>query len=339
MKVLTEQTVRFRTGEILAPEELNRVFLYAQDAVADVAERRWAVGSITFAFVDTVASGLTNASAARLRTRRFACPVTCVVLRAHLSAGLTAGAAVAVNIYETGTTTPPSGATEPYLGTDVVTTPSEDTEDINVDKVLLEAGQVYDLVLSGTSFTTERFDVTLDVAIDRWQVGGSLDVPSFSPSLFIDEAPDAVKVAANQTALNTEAAKFAAAEGITPMLVWARNFLSTVDADLVTFSIPQTGATRAKAEIVRAYLTVAMNATTGGTVTAKVLDQSGSTMATITATMTGIDHLTVDSGALSIPLSGDPSDDGDDYRVFFDNSAAGNACLRAELVLWVRWGQ
>ena len=123
------------------------------------------------------------------------------------------------------------------------------------------------------------------------------------------------------------------------MLVWARNFDSGTDVDLLTFSVPQTGAARAKAEIVRAYLTVAMNATTGGTVTAKVLDQSGSTMATITATMTGIDHLTVDSGALSLPLSGDPSDDGDDYRVFFDNSAAGNACLRAELVLWVRWGQ
>lgn len=339
MKVLTEQVVRFRTGEILPPEELNRVFLYAQDAVADVAERRWAVGSVTFAFVDTVASGLTNASAARARTRRFTSPVTCVVLRAYLSANLTAAADAQVNIYETGTTTLPQGATEPWLSTGIVAAATEDTEDINVDKVLLKARQTYDLVLSGTSFTTERFDVTLDVAIDRWQVGGSLDVPGFTPTLFVDEAPDATKVAANQSALNTEAAKFASAKGILPMLVWARNFTSAGDVDVLTFSLPQTAAGRAQARIVRAYLTVAMAATTGGTVTADIKAPGGSPSATVTAVMTGIDHLTVDSGALDLPLDGDVADDGDDYTVLFANTSAVNACTRAELVLWVEWGQ
>jgi hypothetical protein len=336
MKVLglSQQVVKFRTGEPLAPEELNRIFLYAQDAVADVAERRWALSSLTFPFVLTMTAGLTNASAARLRTIRFSCPLPCVVQRAYLNGNVTAAADLQVHLYQAGTTTLPAGATSPYLSTGIVASPTEDTQDINVDKVRLPAG-LYDLVISGTSFTTERLDVTLDIAVDRWFATGSLDEPAFSPRLFTDEVPDALAVDDNVDLLAIEAAKFATSRPLVGHVLWAQDFVSGTDVDLRSFRLPQVAGARGVGDVVGYSLWVAMTDATGGTVTATLTPPVGSPVViggAVGAVVEAFFDGTVTPEAVD---AGDAEDSADDWAVAFANTSAANACTRAVLVLWV----
>lgn len=335
MKVLglSQQVVKFRTGEPLAPEELNRLFLYAQDAVADVAERRWALSSLTFPFVLSMTTGLTNASASRLRTIRFSCPLTCIVQRAHLNGNVTAAADLQVHLYVAGTTTLPAGATSPYLSTGIVAGPTDDVTDINVDKVLLNAGTDYDLVISGTSFTTERLDITLDIAVDRWVATGSLDVPSFIPRLFVDEAPDALEVADNTSRLGVEAAKFAAGRPLVGHVIWCQDFVSGTDSDLRLFRVPQVAAARAQGDIVGYSLWVTMAAAGGAGDTVEV----DLPFATIGGSVNGVTEAFFDGATTTTPVDGgDAEDSADDQTLIFRNSDAANACTRAVLVLWVR---
>ncbi len=330
MKVLglSQQVVKFRTGEPLAPEDLNRLFLYGQDAVADVGERRWLLSSLAFAFVQTMTSGLTNASAARLRTIRFSCPVTCIVQRAYLNGNVTAAADLQVHIYEAGTTTLPAGATSPYLSTGIVAGPTDDVEDINVDKVLLEVGKDYDLIVSGSSFTTERLDITLDIAVDRWQG----DPPSFSPRLFVDEVPDALEVLDNQMNLNTAAARFASERPLVGHVIWCQDFVSGTDLDLRSFRLPQVAGARGRGDVVAYSLWVTM-AAAGGVLDTVTVDL---TFSTITADVNGVDQKFVDGVPSTVAVdSGDAEDSADDRIVVFNNSDAANACTRAVLVLWV----
>lgn len=338
MKVLTEQVVRFRTGEALAPEEVNRVMLYAQDTVDDVAERRFSLSSVTFPFVLSATVATTNATAARVRTWRFACPVTCVVLRGFLNGNLVAAAEARLDFYLTGTTTNPSGATAPYLTAPIATVAATDVSDVNVDKVMLVAGQVYDLVLSGTSFSAERLDLTLHVAVDRWQAGG-VAAPAFSPTLFIDESPDATVVNINTANLATEAAKFSAASGMVPLLFWAQGFATGHSANLLRFALPRWLSSRANARIVRSYLQVAMASTGGGSIDTFVLDQASGIVGSLSSgSLAAVDDKTVASGALNIPLTSAASETpANDYSVTLSNSGA-VVCTRASLLLWVQWG-
>lgn len=331
MKVFDEP-LTFEEGDVLDPPQLNEAWNYASDAVADVATKRWTKAPLTFPF-----AGLTEASG-DLLTFMFTCPVRCVIESAQLLANLVSSAAVKVNITRVSGGSTPDGCTVPWLRIDASASASEDATDLNANRVTLEAGQEYAITVSSTgTFTFTRFDVTLYLAIDRWNHATSTDIPEFNPAGYTDDTTrDADAVNLRNTQLATETAKFAAAkDSPVPVLFIAYDFDNATSANLRTFSMPQHAAARAQAVAKQLYVSAVMASTGGGTVTATLNDSGASFVASASANVAGVLAASGDSGAFTEDVNqGTPEDDSDDYDLVFAASNAVNA-LRAHALLWV----
>lgn len=332
MKVLTEQVRRFATGEDLSPDDVNDVFNYARDAIDDVSEKRWVISPLTFQFAPTVSTPVTNATAADLRVHKFVCPVTCQVLRAFATS---IGTGWQIDFYLAGTTTPATGATTPYLVPGIVA-PDGGIESNNNGRVQLVAGQVYDLVVSGTAFSELRLDVTLHVAVDRWNLAGTVAAPSFVPTLLPTDGVTPTLVNANAAALTTEAAKFAPAVGMTPLLVWVDSIVAGTSVDRRS---PRIGRGQSNTQIVgtivRAYLAVVRSAAVAGTVQAVLGNQAGTPFATLTASAAALSEV-IDSGALSQTFVTPGAFAANSFIVTFSNTDAA-VTARCVALIWVQW--
>lgn len=336
MKVIsTTSSVNFNNDNALSPNDINDVFLYAKDAVADVGEKRYAVAAISFPFVQDMSTGLSNASSSQARTHRFICPVDCTIVRAFLEGSVTAASAMQIDITRVTGGLTPDGATVPYLNVAAGATTATDVEDINIQSVTLDAGFTYNLIISGSSFTTERCNVVLHVLVDRWRATGSLDVPAFDYTDLTDTSGtgDAAAVNAASAALAVESAKFTR-RAMSCFMV-TRTAFTAASGTLVAV-IPAPSNTRNASRIVRAYLT-SSTAATGPVLTARIKDSSGTP---ITPTLSN-DHasatiLTADSGAIAEDWDGDVSNPAEDYTVELESSG-GVVVERATLLLWLEW--
>lgn len=340
MKVISsQQAVRFTAGDALSPTDLNDVFLYAKDALADVSEKRYALAAIVFPFVADVANGITNASILRVRTQRFTCPVACTVVRAFLNGSVTAASDMTIALKRAVTGVVPTGATTPFLNVAAGATTTADVDDTNTQSVSLDAGVSYDLVIEGSSYSTERCDVILHVQVDRWRAGGPLAVPGFDFVDFTDGLADALLVAGSAgvggaAGLTTEVAKLSA-RAMSAAMVTATGFnLFSVPADLLKV-IPVPSSLRCASRIVRAYLTSSSQAGVGNSVSAVLKNAAGTTVATLTNSHTVDDIMTVDSGALALTLNGGVELAAQDFTVQFSATAA--TINRASLILWFEW--
>lgn len=344
MKVNTSHPIRTATGHLLAPEDLNQIFLYGKDCLDDVVTKRFCETLLPIHFVQDVGTPYTNAMGAEQLRFRFTCPVTCTVLRGELSANMTATADVQVNITDTGGSTP-SGCTTPWLSTPTagVASAATVTSDLNNDSFELTAGTEYRISVSSTAaFSLERFDVILHVRTDRWTLAGAESVPTFSPVLFTDaSAPNATLVSANETSLAAQAALLSAnTYAPSPMFFTKAGILSATDADICKFVIPRFLSTRAASVIRRVYLYAVMNAAggAGDTITAIVRNAAGDPQVTVTADVNGVSFRSADSGNLAIALSTtgvSAATTTDDFTIEFANNDAANNCLKAYALVWV----
>lgn len=335
MKVVSSTIpVVFGNDRALAPNDLNDVFLYAKDAVADVGEKRYAIAAISFPFVQDMSTGLSNASSSQARTQRFISPVDCTIVRAFLEGSVTAAAATTIDITRVTGGTTPDGATVPYLNVAAGATTSVDVEDINIQSVTLDAGEAYNLIISGSSFTTERCNVVLHVLVDRWRSTGTLDVPSFDYVDITDTTGvgDAAAVNAASAALAVQSAKFT--RRAMSCIHLTRTAFTSASGTLVAV-IPAPSSARNASRIVRAYLT-SSTAATGQVVTAVLKRHTGTTLATLSNNHASANILTADSGALTIAWDGDVVSPSQDYTVEF-SASTGVVVERAALLLWCEW--
>lgn len=337
MKVISsQQAVRFTSGDALSPTDLNDVFLYAKDALADVSEKRYAIAAITFTFIRSMAGGILNSSTIGVRTQRFTCPVACTVVRAFLNGNVTAASDMTISLQRAVTGVVPSGATTPYLNVVAGATTAADVNDTNTQSVVLDAGVSYDLIIGGTSFTTERLDVVLHVQVDRWRAGGALALPDFVFDDFTDGVADALLVAGSAgvggaAGLTTEVAKLSA-RAMSAAMFTHTEFSIADTTGLRTLPVPS--SFRSSSRIVRAYLTSSSRAV-GNTVTAVLKNAAGTTVATL-ANNHAVDLImTADSGALAIALNGGVELLAQDFSVQFTASAS--IVERASLILWFEW--
>lgn len=334
--IASQQVVRFTAGDALSPTDLNDVFLYAKDALADVSEKRYALAALTFPFNKSMSGGIANGDTIGVRTQRFTCPVACTVVRAFLNGNVTAASAMTIALKRAVTGVVPTGATTPYLNVVAGATTAADVNDTNIQSVTLDAGVSYDLIIEGSSFTTERCDVVLHVQVDRWRAGGFLDVPDFAFADFTDGLADALLVGSAGVGatvqLATEVAKLTA-RGMTPAMTTHTGFSSGASANLLRV-LPVPSSARCSSRIVRAYLTSA-SAATGNIVTAVVKDSTGATVATLSNNHSVNLLMTADSGALAIALNGGVELLAQDFTVEFSSTAG--TTERASLILWFEW--
>lgn len=332
MKVIaTQQAVRFTTGDALSPSDLNDVFLYAKDALADVTEKRFALTPILFPYN----AGLSNASSVERRSHRFVCPMACTIVRAFLDANITAASAVTVQIQQAVTSAIPTGATTPYLNIAAGATTADDVEDTNIQSVTLDAGVVYDIVVSGASFTVDRLNIVLHVQVDRWRAFGTLDVPSFAFEDFADGLADATLVSGAIGQLAAAVAGLSVARGMGPALHVEDTFNNATLSNELLRVLPVSSATRCTSRIVRAYLS-SVTLGTGQVVTALLRNAAGFTVATLSNNHAVDLIMTADSGVLALTLNGGVDLLTEDFTVEFSASTA-QTVLRATLLLWLEW--
>lgn len=325
--------VAFTTGDVLPPEDLNRSWLYAKDAVIDAAQKRWAKGMLLFQFVEGVGTPYTNAmTGTEELTYRFTCPTTCFVERGFLNGNFTATVDLQI-VIETAAGATPTGCTVPYMQTGVVTSALVDTSDSSNDRFFLVANTEYKVrVVGAGAFVLNRFDVTLHIAVDRWTNGGVLAVPSYQPTLHRDGGIPAATMNANFNALGVGVTdKFATskANAMTPAVLAVKHgFVTGTSANLLTFTVPKLDSARAKCVLKKLYLY---------TFTAGVT--------TITATFTGVAPLTTNaagfassasatlSTAIDFATPGISATPGSDFNVILTNSSATN-CIKAYVIGW-----
>lgn len=342
MKVPVAQPIQFTTADVLDPGDLNALYTFAQDAVDDVGSKRFQHAALIFPFVESVAVPYTNALATEELTYRFTCPSTCVIESAFFHGNLTSAAELKVSITTAAGATP-SGATVPYLtSAAAVASAAVDTQDVNPDRVLLVAGTEYKIVVSSSgAFTLNRFDVILHCLIDRFTPAGTSIAPAFAPTLFTDNsAADATVVAANNTALSTQAAVFASNKAAaTPTLFVRHNILSGTSVNLRAFAIPRLDSARAQAKLIRIYLYALMDTTGGSTVTATLADQTGATITTVSANVAGVTFASADSGALSTTLvsatTSITTNTANDYTLTFANASGVVNCRKVYALVWI----
>ena len=341
MKVLTEEAVRFVDGEVLAPEHLNKVFLYAADAVDDVAERRFAKAVVVIPFVVDTAAGYTNASGSLL-SYKWQAPVAVTVERCFVSANLVTASGVTLSVTKTSDASTPDGATVPLLSLPITASATTDVDDSSQDRFVLAENVEYAFTLAGSSFTTSRLDLILHVVVDRWTLASSAsDVPSFDPTLFTDaSAPNANLVGANQSTLLVQALKFGVSKGVVPTFFVRASFNNATSANLLNFTLPRMHVSRADQTVIRLYCWAEMAGTGGTTVVATLRDASATVLATATANVAGVSSAMGDSGVVNVNMAsattGVTATTASDYSV---RLAAGNAvvCNRAHVLVWTEW--
>jgi hypothetical protein len=338
MKIITTPRV-WTTGELLAPEDLDALYLYAKDAVSDRASARWARSWLPVPFVTDVGAPYTEASGALL-TFKFTCPTTCIIEGAHLSASMVSSAEVTVSITATSGGATPSGATTPWLSTGgEVLSAAVDTKDENLDRILLAAGTEYSItVASSGTFTLDRFDLMLRIAVDRWCLAGTTSVPAFSPTLLSDASfADATVIAANNTALATEGAKFASALGaVFPILFVHHGLTSGTSNAMRRHTLPRMATARGTMVMKRLYIDAVMAANVTSAVAASVLNAGLVSVGVVSsASLVAASRASGDSGAVSVNLHGaDAENTANDYVMQLSSGTATN-CLRASALLWV----
>lgn len=350
MKVQTVQPVRFTTGEILAPEDLNAILLYAKDALDDVASRRFAKTLLPLPLVEDCGTPYTQAMNVEELTYRFIPVATCIVERVFLHANMTCTGELQVNITDLAGN-PPAGATTPWLSskdaidmttgqlvdasTGIIASATDDVQILNVDRVLLVKDTEYKIIVSGTAnFTISRGDLVLHLATDRWQPAGAILLPNFQPTLFSDAtARDATLVNANTTSLTTEKNKLAAnLRAPVPAIFVKHNFVTGTSVNIRKWRIPTIAAARGQMKTIR----VDVFAFTAGalSITATLKDAAGVTKTTTTAVVAGTQKSTV-GGAVSLDMTGgDASDPTKDWSLELSSNSATN-CVKAYAHVWL----
>lgn len=332
MKVLTKQPWRYRTGDVLDPSALNRMWQYAQSAIDDVGSRRAQRPHLILPFTQSTETPSTQADALERRTIRIPTIGAMVIDRAYLHANLTSDDAVDVFITTDGST-PATGASTPHLTTGAASASVATTiQNFNPERITLGAGTEHRIHIAPRSgnFSAECFDVGLHFSSDRWlRLGGT--PPVFLPTLWTDEhEPDATTVATSKSSLETQAAAFATRKLTdTPLFFKRETWSSASDASSLTFQIPRYDSARAEARIVGIYVyALASSAETGTNVSAVLRDESGSTLSTAVATFaasTFASGSTTAAIAMTAATSGISIDPALDYSLRFTTNIVSTA--------------
>jgi hypothetical protein len=354
MIVQTEQRVKWEAGEIVAPEDLNAIWLYAGDALDDVASRRFAKGVLPIQCVEGVGTAYTQAMNVEELTFRFISPVTCIIERGFFSANMTCTGDVTVGITDTLGNTP-SGCTAPWLSTKgavntttgaivdattgIITSASSDVQAFNGDKFVLVAGTEYKIIIAGSAnFTLNRFDLALHIATDRWMTAGTVALPSFDPTLFNDlDAADPSLVNANNSALTTAANLLSSSKRAPlPMAFTVHGFVTGTSVNRRKFRIPRFDSSRARAKVIAIYLF----AYTAGacTITATLRTAGGATLQTVNAAVVATQmsaSLTGISEDLAAGSSGISATSASDYTLEISNSSGAVNCIKATCLVWI----
>lgn len=297
MKLVTSPFV-FKTGDVLDPHDLNRVWRHAAEAVTDTFQRRFKEVPVSLSFSKDVATGYTNADNIGIRTFKFHTPTgnggRITITRAFLSGNINSAAEITVKIQDSSLITP-TGCTDPWLSIASTGSVDADVSDFNPARFKLEYNTEYQIRLeSSGAFTVNHLDLVFHIEADRFAAVGGDVVPTFSPT-FVSEADavDATTQNSNKSNFDATTSNTNASSDYvyTPscFVIHGLNVNSAATEPLRWFALPKFGNTRSTPVIMQLDLWFYANAVvgSGNTIEFELLDPSNVRIAAATFTTTG----------------------------------------------------
>jgi hypothetical protein len=349
MKLVTDP-FSFKSGDLLDPEDLNYVWRYAAEAVADTVGRRFKEVAVPISFTKSVASGYAHTDNAELLRFRFKMPYAAFVTKAFLSGNITSTAQVDIRFIKVSTSQPPAGCPDPWLSADSTGGVAADVDDFIPSRFQLEIDEQYYIEISGANFTVNQLDLVVHILADRFMYYGddlSGNLLYFGPTLVNDSnALDASAVALNQSNFTATGNFLEAVDSIvpTPEPFVVHNLIlnSAPLINLRTFALPRLGSGRASAKVYAISLQFycAVGVSTGTVLQFALLNSAGSNILSAFYTATGGEtsgfvHLNaVTPLALTDTADNTPTLTASDYYVRFISTGA-QTVDKAFGVLWV----
>jgi len=328
----------FIDGDVLDPRDLNRVWKYKQEALADAASRRYIESAVSISFAKDCATGYSNSDSAGIRTFTFKSPFDVYVTRAFLNGEFSAKSdEVVVYMKETSSGNPPDGCTVPWLSISADEPLNEEVRDVSPARFKLAANTQYEILLdSAAAFTASRLDLTFHVLSDRFAFGPE---PSFSPTIVNEFS------SLSQSTQSTNSSNFSSAvSGLTtnsyaPVCLSLHN-VSTDNTSSPDrrIPIPRIGDSRATPTAVSISFQFKRTAGTSTAFYARIVDAGGTPLGlaslTTASTSTQLAFSTIN---VNLHTSTDSSSSVTANDYFLEVASAASATLeKAFVMVWIK---
>ena len=340
MKVVS-QPYTFVDGHVLDPDDLNRVWRYKQEALADATARRYVESVFPLSFVKDCATGYTNLDTPSTRTFSFTAPADLYVTRAFLNGVFSAiNAEIKITITKNSTGTTPDGCTDPWLNVAADAPTGEEVRDYNAARFKLESGERYDVLLdSSAAFTVTRLDVHFHVLSDRF---GFSAAPSFQPTL-ANESVGGTKATqdANDTAFGTQVGNLV--EDNYAAVCFPLHDTSVNSSSFAgrKFPLPRIDTGRSTAKVVQMSFQIELDSAVTGNYLAQITDGAGTifnfAIVGITSPATTGYSVATFTRSIQTAVSGSAADTSADYFVEVTSQYPVSATIRKAFVtLWIK---
>lgn len=273
----------FADNEVLDIRDLNKVWTYKLDALADAAGRRYIESVFPLSFVKDCGTGYSSTDSVDIRKFSFTSPADLYVTRAFLNGVFSAiGAEIEITIVKNSTSATPDGCTDPWLNVAADAPVNEEVDDYNAARFKLEEGERYDVLLSSSAaFTVTRLDVNFHVLSDRFGFDsanepkpGLIILPNESYGLASIKFVEDVNVSFYNSAANK-----LVEENYSPITYCMHGLdLQTYYHARAKIPIPVFDQARATGAIVRYSVWAVFNTPQTNSITAQVVDSSGGTL-------------------------------------------------------------
>lgn len=307
MKII-EQPWYFFTGDVLDPHDINSVWKYKQEALADAAGRRYIESVFPVSFARSAGTGYTSSDNSDVRTFSFTAPADLYVTRAFLNGVFSVqDDEVTVKIANSAGDTP-TGCTDPWLSVPSGSTLNEEVRDLSAARFKLESGERYDILLdSYGNFTVERLDVSFHVLSDRFGFN-SANFPDFQPIL-VNELSQLSELAqdTNESSFATEVGKLTTGN-YAPVCFTAHDFdVSAAVANEFKFPLPRIWNQRATPVIHSIDFDLTLSGASAGTYTVKIVNYYGTSISAGVSITTLSSTASYASATINSPISSNSS--------------------------------
>ena len=297
----------FSNGEVLDNRDLNALWKYKKEALADAVERRYIESVFPISFTQSCAIGYTNSNSADLRTFKFTAPADLYVTRAFLDGSFSVIDGEVKVVIEDSSGSTPAGCTDPWLSIENASI-NTDVSDLSPARFKLSSGETYSIrVESASNFTVTRLDLIFHVLSDRYGFGAAPD-PLFT---YLSEVAPSNKFTQDNNDYTFAAAGQALDQAIVqsnyaPVTYSVSSvYLETTVNDQNTFPIPRIGDSRATPEIVGISLYVAADAAgaSTNTYTVEILNTLGVAQDSLSVTLLNTQTAAYGFKSVSVPIS------------------------------------
>ena len=340
MKVY-DKPYTFITGDVLDPRDLNGVWNYKREALADAAGRRYIESVFPLSFVKDCATGYDNTDTADTRTFSFTAPADLYVTRAFLNGVFSAiNAEIKITITKNSTGTTPDGCTDPWLNVAADAPTGQEVRDQNPARFKLESGERYDILLdSSAAFTVTRLDVHFHVLSDRFAFSSTSE-PSFQPLMASEDLTTNIGIQNNNsTNFATEVAKLVEENYAAVCFPLHDTPVNSSTSSARKFPLPRIDTGRSTARVIQMSLQIELVSAVTGTYQAKIVDGAGATLQFTIVSIpspntTGYAANTF-SRVITTGTSGSAADTSQDYFVEVTSTNAATI-KKAFVTLWIK---